>query len=125
MKEAAIQKTIMRKIGSRPDVRIFRNNVGEGFQGKIISERDGLMLLEKPRRIRFGLMVGSGDLIGWQTVTITPDMVGQKIARFTSVETKRLRGGIVKPEQENWKLQVNQSGGYAVIVNNPDEEILP
>jgi hypothetical protein len=123
VRENPIQKHIMKSLGSRDDIRIFRNNVGVGIQGKILKETRDIISLKNPRRIRFGLMPGSADLIGWQTVTITPDMVGKKIARFTSIETKRADGGYVNPDQENWMLQVNASGGFAAIVNDP--EVLP
>jgi len=64
-----------------------------------------------------GLFPGSGDLIGWRTVTITPDMVGKPIAQFLSIEVKTTTGK-VRPDQSNWLKQVNISGGLAIIARS-------
>jgi hypothetical protein len=44
---------------------------------------------------------GSADLIGYRTITITPEMVGQQVAVFTSIEVKTPTGRI-RPEQQQW-----------------------
>lgn len=100
MLESAFQKTVLLKYCSCPDTRLFRNSVGVGKIGN--------------RTIRFGLFKGSADLIGWRTITITPDMVGSRVAVFMSVETKS-KAGILTTEQENWLVQVRQAGGFAII----------
>lgn len=105
--ESLVQKEIMIKL-NRGNTRVFRNNVGTA------KTYDG-------RFIQFGLMKGSGDLIGWETIRITPDMVGQDIARFLSVEVKKEKGGKTSPEQEKWAEKVNSSGGRAIIINNSEE----
>ena len=114
--ETDVRLKVMNDLGSRPDVRVFRNNVGSGFQGRCLDEFQGTITLTASRRINFGLFVGSGDLISWRSETITTEMVGQKIARFISVETK---SGNNKPSeaQIKWARQVNAAGGIAVFVN--------
>jgi hypothetical protein len=113
MLEKNIQAEIMREVGSLPNVRLFRNNVGQAYQGiKTGNSTERIITLSDFRVIRFGLMVGSGDLIGFETVTVTPDMVGNKVAVFTSIETKK-KNGIEKVEQENWMHIVNRFGGQA------------
>lgn len=101
MNEKTIQAQIHRAIGGRDDVRLFRNQVGT-------------YKLPDGRWITSGLAKGSADLIGWQTVEITPDMVGQKIAVFLSLEIKA-GSGRVRPDQENWQAQVKKAGGIAAI----------
>jgi hypothetical protein len=49
--------------------RLFRNNTGT------LRDQHG-------RPVQFGLCKGSADLIGYRTITITPDMVGQQVAVF-------------------------------------------
>jgi hypothetical protein len=44
---------------------------------------------------------GSADLIGYRSITITPDMVGQQVAVFASIEVKTPTGRI-RPEQQQW-----------------------
>lgn len=64
--------------------QLMRNNSGA------FSDKDG-------RQIRFGLgniskqhseRIKSSDLIGFTSLTITPEMVGQKVAVFTAIECK-------------------------------------
>jgi hypothetical protein len=114
MNESPIQKNILQIIGQRADVRLFRNNVGVGVCGKIVRRVAEMFVIAGGRVVRFGLKVGSGDLIGWQTVTITTEMVGQKFARFLSVETKSSTG-TAKEDQENWRDRVIECGGLACV----------
>jgi hypothetical protein len=89
--ETAIQQRIRLALGKLPWVRFFRNNVG-----RLPDPRTG-------RWVEFGVGgKGAGDLIGWRTITVTPEMVGQPIAQFVSLEVKTANGR-VRPEQENWK----------------------
>ena len=107
MSEAAIQQDVRLSLGKCPAVRMFRNNVGA------IKAPDG-------RVIRYGLATGSADLIGWQTVTITPEMVGLHIARFVSIEVKAPKGRLT-PEQETWRAAVLKAGGIAVVARSVED----
>ena len=107
MSEAAIQQSVRLALGMCPAVRMFRNNSGA------YKAPDG-------RVIRYGLATGSADLIGWQTVTITPDMVGLHIARFVSIEVKAPKGRLT-PEQETWRAAVLKAGGIAVVARSVDD----
>ena len=107
MSEAAIQQDIRLALGQTPGLRVFRNNVGA------IKDRNN-------RLVRYGLCTGSADLIGWQSVVITPAMVGQRFARFLSVEVKT-PAGRVSPEQETWRQAVHKAGGIAVVARSVDD----
>ena len=87
--------------------RLFRNNTGT------LRDANG-------RPVQFGLCKGSADLIGWRTVTVTPEMVGQQIAVFTSIEVKS-SSGRVKPEQQQWLNAVAAAGGIAGIARSVGE----
>jgi hypothetical protein len=87
--------------------RLFRNNTGT------LRDQHG-------RPVSFGLCKGSADLIGWRTVTITPDMVGQRIAVFTSIEVKTATGR-VKPEQQQWLDAVQAAGGIAGVARSVED----
>ena len=108
MSEAAIQQDIRLLLGSSPGIRAFRNNCGA-----YKDPRSG-------RVIRYGLHTGSADLIGWQSVVITPEMVGQRFARFLSVEVKT-PAGRVSPEQETWRQAVQKAGGIAVVARSVED----
>ena len=116
MTESELQALILRAAGSKRHVRLFRNQVGEGYVGKALRDPEGVFLADA-RHVRMGLFPGSGDLIGWRTVTITEDMIGASVAQFLSIEIKTATGK-VKPEQLNWMEQINMAGGHAIIVRS-------
>lgn len=111
-------------------VRIFRNNTAMGWSGKsvritpdnrhMIALNPGDVVVRSAQPLHAGLMKGSGDGIGWSTITITPDMVGRQMAVFTSAETKSSTGR-VRPEQQTWHDNVKQAGGISAIVRDPND----
>ena len=83
MTEAHVQ-SLVRLEAPRLDLRLWRNNVG------VLDDEHG-------RPVRYGLandskalnqVLKSSDLIGWRSVTVTPDMVGARIAQVVTVECK-------------------------------------
>lgn len=108
MSEQEIQQRILLACG-RGASRVFRNNVG-----RLPDPRSG-------RWVEFGVGgKGAADLLGWRTVTITPEMVGQRVAVFTSLEVKSATGR-VRPEQERWLAAVRAAGGIAGVVRSVAE----
>jgi hypothetical protein len=103
----ASEQTIQQEIRiacSNGNTRLFRNNTGT------LKDANG-------RPVQFGLCKGSADLIGWRTVTITPEMVGQQVAVFTSIEVKTATGRL-RPEQQQWLDAVQASGGIAGVARS-------
>ena len=111
--ETDIQQRIRLAVGTRSDLRLFRNNTGT-----LPDPRTG-------RPVQFGLARGSADLIGWRTITITPEMVGQRVAVFTSIEVKTTTGHLT-PAQQAWMGTVRTAGGIAGVARSvrDAEEIL-
>ncbi len=106
--ETTLQQQIRLALGTRPDARLFRNQVGS-----LPDPRTG-------RLVTFGLARGSADLIGWRTVVVTPDMVGQQLAVFTSIEVKTPTGRLA-PAQQHWLRSVASAGGIAGVARSvPD-----
>ena len=97
--EIEIMKAIHRGF-SRGRNRLFRNNVGLAIQGQDVSWTGHAAFVKKAKYIRFGLCVGSPDLVGWRTVKITPDMVGKDIAQFVAIEVKNKGGRATKDQQQ-------------------------
>jgi hypothetical protein len=106
--EQSIQQHI-RLTCSTGATRLFRNNTGT------LRDANG-------RPVSFGLAKGSADLIGWRTVTITPEMVGQQVAVFTSIEVKTPTGR-VKPEQQQWLDAVQLAGGIAGVARSVEDAL--
>ena len=67
------------------------------------------------RLVRFGLHIGSGDLVGWRPVVITADMVGTTFAQFCSVDAKTKGYKRLSPDQLMWARAVRAAGGYAGV----------
>ena len=106
MSEQTIQQQI-RLACSRGATRLWRNNTGT------LRDANG-------RPVTFGLCPGSADLIGFHTVTITPEMVGQTVAVFTAVEVKAPKGRPT-PEQTAFLDHVTAAGGLAGIARSVDD----
>lgn len=118
MKEADLHRQLM-MAASKLGARLFRNNVGLGWMGREVHNSDGTVILSDARRIRFGLAVGSSDLIGWVPVTVTDEMVGRTLAVFTSTEVKMPKGRISQ-EQRDWLTAVENAGGIANVCRSVD-----
>lgn len=96
-------------------VHLFRNNVGNGYVGELVRKLpNGDVVLRHWRRIQFGLCPGSSDLIGWRSVTITPEMVGKTIAQFVAIETKTEDGRISK-EQQDFLCVASEEGAVTCV----------
>ena len=86
---------------------LFRNNVG-AFRDR------------SNRLVRFGLVKGSSDLIGWTRVKITQEMVGQTVAVFSAIECKT-KTGKARPDQLYFVERVRLDGGYAGIARSVED----
>ena len=106
--ETTLQQQIRLALGTHPQTRLFRNQVGS-----LPDPRTG-------RLVTFGLARGSADLIGWRTITVTADMVGQRLAVFTSIEVKTPTGRI-RPDQTAWLDAVQPAGGIAGVARSVDD----
>ncbi|UZO91739.1 VRR-NUC domain-containing protein [Roseomonas mucosa] len=120
LSEAEIQAAIMRDLG-RGDTRLFRNTVGQGWTGQASHLREpGCVLIRNARAVRFGLADGSGDLIGWRSMLITPEHVGTTLAVFLSVEVKSSTGSL-RDGQRVWAQAVARAGGLAGTARSVEE----
>lgn len=102
-------------------IKLFRNNVGALEDKRGIPVRYGLA----NDSAAMNKVLKSGDLIGWETITITPEMVGREIAQFLSAECKeegwRYTATAREVAQNNWALTVLAGGGRALFVNGPGQ----
>lgn len=110
MGESSVGKQIQIAL-SNLGARLFRNNVG---------------MLEDARggKVRYGLCEGSSDYIGWFPITITPEMVGRRIAVFTAIEVKTPGARTDKDrleKQHNFVNAVNSGGGIAFFAESVED----
>ena len=90
---------------------LFRNNCGTALAP------DG-----SGRRIKYGVAnPGGADLIGWESIEITPEMVGSKVAVFAAIECKgegaeavvtanQLRSGSQERRRHRWVRKLAGGG---------------
>lgn len=109
---------------SKRGYTLFRNMVGMATAGVVIREWHDAdaryCTIRDPYPVRFGLIEGSSDLIGWKDVEITPEIIGQKVAIFTGIEVKTQKGRLSK-EQKNFIDRVNNCGGIAYVAKSLDD----
>ncbi len=106
---------------SRQGATAFRVNTGTGWVGtgkpiRITSRQSvvlhpGDVVLRGPvRPLHAGLVKGGSDVIGWDSVVITEDMVGKTIAQFLAVECKDDNGRL-STEQRIFLDNLAAAGG--------------
>lgn len=96
--EKGLMLRIRAALAVEPGVLIWRNNVG----------------VDAGRGIRYGLGVGSADLVGLVMV--------RGLGVFLGVEVKT-ETGRVRPEQERWRRTVDRHGGIAIIARSPEDAL--
>lgn len=101
MKESEIQAQIRQALGREHDLTLWRNNVGVAEMWSSAG---------KPQAVRYGLCVGSSDLIG----LLAP------AGRFVALEVKK-PGEKPTEEQRKFMAHVRQMGGFAAVVRSADE----
>jgi VRR-NUC domain len=129
--ESPLLKKIMLALGTLPGVRSFRNNVALAAAGRIqwikrtetIKLNAGDAVVRNARPLHAGLVKGSGDLIGWKRVTVTPEMVGKDLAVFMSVEVKDGDNGKTSTEQNTWRNVVIDFGGIAIVARSEADAV--
>jgi hypothetical protein len=95
--------------------KVFRNNTGLYWSGKNFKAQGGIYL-QNAIRIQGGLGTGSPDIIGWKSIDITPEMIGEKVAVFVGIEVKT-EGIKTTKDQELWLAQLKKDGGVAEILH--------
>ena len=115
-----IRVGIQDQIGS--NIRTYRNNTGEAWQGKSYRTKLGHVVIENPQRVKYGLKKGSSDLIGIYQIEITPEMVGKKIGIFTAIEIKTEKG-VVSKEQKDFINTITKLGGIAGTARSVEDAV--
>ena len=122
-KESSLIKKHLSKINPGTERR-FRINAGRGWVGQVLrgpSIRQYLakfgpkncILIVKPRPF-IGAPNGFPDTIGWDTIEITPDMVGQRVAVFVGEEYKAT-GSLSDVQRKFGNLLARMGGIFRVI----------
>ncbi len=96
--------------------RLWRCNSGAAWGGEFLKPSESFRifgvrvpLLRNLRKIELW-PVGAPDLCGFDSVVITPEMVGRRVAVFVGAEIKA-GDDKMKPEQKNWRDLIVRMGG--------------
>lgn len=109
--EGALISRILARHGSRPDLRLWRNEVGVFFAGRIVAElADGCIVLSGKARVSGGLCKGSADLIG----------IHGDGGRFIALEVKTGKVRLAS-EQKRYLDLITSMGGIAAVVRSVDD----
>ncbi|MGO8269233.1 hypothetical protein ACC862_24025 [Rhizobium ruizarguesonis] len=125
----ALQNRIMLAL-SKAGRLVFRNITAQGWAGKSFELKAGdrftaptkCRVVLDPYPINAGLCVGSGDIIGGESIVITPDMVGSTVLVFASWEVKSGTGRPTE-HQKNFANRIRELGGIAEIVRSEEEAV--
>nr|DAO21599.1 MAG TPA: Nuclease [Caudoviricetes sp.] len=123
-REHDLQNKIRLYISKNQLGTLFRGNVGRGWTGDVqhmnLTPGSNTLVLSNPRPFQTGLPVGFPDLFGFVPVTITPDMVGQRIAVFAAVEVKQ-KTGRVSVKQKEMLAFLQQQGAWAGVARTVED----
>ena len=108
--ETKIMNTILMAL-SKAGCLVFRNETAGAWVGKVIHKDASQVTLTDARMIRFGLAVGSSDIIG-----ISPT------GKFLALEVKTSKGRATK-EQLRFIEAVNNAGGKAGIARSVEDAL--
>lgn len=110
MKEREKIKQIQRDLPAYK--RLFRINSGMGYSGTVARREGSFLYLKNARPFHAGFK-GCSDLLGFTSIEVTADMVGQRLAVFTAEEVK-LSGKLSK-EQKLFLDMVKRMGGFTMV----------
>lgn len=125
--ERDIQNEVLLECG-HDGTTLFRQNVGQGWTGDTqrmtryttVTVSPGDVVIRNARPLIAGLCVGSSDIIGFRSVEITAEMVGQRIAVFVALEVKAAKGRATEA-QARFLGNVREAGGIAAIVRSKED----
>jgi len=96
MTETDLLHAVRHALVSTGQLMLFRNNVG----------------FDRERRVKYGLGLGSPDLVGM----LRPS------GRFLGVELKTATGR-VSPDQKRWHAAATAAGGLIIVARSVDEAL--
>lgn len=113
-KARKIQNEVLQNLPSNK--RLFAINAGMGWQGELVRRDGNLVILKNPRPLH-AAPKGWPDLCGWETIEVTEEMVGQKLAVFVGEEIKA-GSDTMKPAQKKFRDLLEKMGGIFRIVRD-------
>jgi hypothetical protein len=112
------RELINHRLANLPDnKKLFRINAGLGWTGKVLRHTNDLIMIKNPRPFH-AAPKGWPDLVGWETIEITPEMVGNKVAVFVFEEVKAT--GRLSSFQKRFRDVLVKMGGIFRVIRPSD-----
>jgi len=93
-----------------PWQKLARINSGQGWVGEILKRSGKYIKLAYPA-VFHGAPAGTPDLCGWESIKITPEMVGKRVAVFVGHEVKATPKDKLNPKQRGFRKLLVEQGG--------------
>lgn len=116
----APEKTIFAEYfkGLTPSQRRFRIVSVSAWVGEARRLPNGDVVLRGARRVRTAVP-GMFDFIGWDSVVVTPDMVGQTVAIFAGDEVKSEHDRLSKFQKMLGECLKRMGGHWNIVTEKP------
>jgi hypothetical protein len=118
--EQHLRKSVLTAL-SGLGARLFRVNTGMAWAGKAEVQGHNVFIRDA-YPIRMGLVEGGSDLVGWTPVTVTREMVGERVAIFTAIELKVGRTATTEA-QDRFLARVRGAGGAATVARSVTDAV--
>lgn len=89
--------------------RLWSANSGKAYQGQLVKVNGRQALINL--RVFTGMDTGFPDMVGFESIEITHDMVGKKVAVFVGSEIKASKGEKLSKKQIDFKNLLIKMGG--------------
>lgn len=129
LSETGVTKQIM-LLNSVGSCRMFRINTGMAWAGQKMQGGMGFVALDNARPIVLGLATsdnksveGVSDILMMESVVITPEMVGKRVAIVGFIESKKGTKYGATPGQKRWIDFIRKMGGIAGVAKTPEEAL--
>lgn len=124
--ETSMEQAPTRKRGPQPEGEVNKEIARwRSQQGNLLLERNKRRLATPPGMdspIMLGWLVeGSSDWVGHESVVITPEMVGKRIAVALYIETKRRDGGVTSEAQDKFLDNARDAGAMVGIARSYED----
>ncbi len=90
--------------------RLWRINAGMAWAGRVLGRTGGILKLGNASPFH-GAPPGAPDMIGFDSIIITPEIVGRRVAVFAGAELKATKGDKLRKNQRDFKALIVKMGG--------------
>jgi hypothetical protein len=118
--EAQVEREVLRAVGATRDVLLLRNEVGQGHPAAVRFALQEALAPFGPAVVATALSVLKRHTIRWGLGVGSPDLVGSVAGRAGGLELKA-PDGVVSEEQRRWHTAARRRGTFVAVVRSAEE----